>query len=109
MDVLLIAAAPAAILAALVGLAARGRETSTVAWVTVTFIADILTVLGTMAIPGLVGGPSAIPVALMVYSGLVWCLTAPFFIMRPDRICLPRRAARCGRAAWRAAADPGGE
>ena len=85
MDVLLIAAAPAAVWATLIGLLARRRERSVAGWAGMTFVAAFLMCLAAIALPSQGTDNGRVVCGMIQISGMVWCLLAPVFILRPQR------------------------
>jgi len=85
MDVLLVAGVPAAVWATLIGLLARGRNRPVAGWAGVTFVAALLMGLAAIAVPSLNPGTGRAVVGTVMISGMVWCLLAPVFILRPQR------------------------
>ena len=68
-----------------------------VAWAGVTFLAAFLMGLAAIALPSLSPETSRAVVGTIQISGMVWCLMAPVFILRPQ----------CGQRGQRqAAAEP---
>jgi len=85
MDVLLIAGAPAAVWATLIGFLARGRKRPVAGWAGVTFVAAFLMCLAAIALPSQGTDSGRVVCGVIQISGMVWCLLAPVFLLRRRR------------------------
>ncbi len=56
-----------------------------VAWAGITLLAGFLMCLAAIALPSLNPGTGRAVVGTIQISGMVWCLMAPVFILRPRR------------------------